>query len=104
MTQDGLNIQKIIGKQKGWNRKTNILSLSIIIKKNMNNHQKSNEAQENLNISDVSDSRKKLLLLVKGMDSNMEMFNITRGIDDVGYVVSNIQDIIHEIVKILDVK
>jgi hypothetical protein len=70
----------------------------------MNNHQKSNEAQENLNISDVSDNRKNLLLLVKGMDSNMEMFNKTRGIDDVGYVVSNIQDIIHEIVKILDVK
>ena len=31
MTQDGLNIQKIIGKQKGWKVKQYILSLSIII-------------------------------------------------------------------------
>jgi hypothetical protein len=63
-----------------------------------------NEHQENLNISDVSDSRKKLLDLVEAMDGNMEMFNKTGNIDDVGYVVSNIRDIIHEIVKILDVK
>ena len=60
--------------------------------------------QENLNISDVSDSIKKLLELVKGMDSNMEMFNKTGDVNDVGYVVSNIRDIIHEIVKIIDVK
>jgi hypothetical protein len=57
-----------------------------------------------LNISDVSDSRKKLIDLVKGMDLHMEMFNKTGNIDDVGYVVSNIRDIIHEIVKILDLK
>jgi hypothetical protein len=63
-----------------------------------------NESEENLNISDVSDSRKKLLELVKGMDSNMEMFNKTGDVNDVGYVVSNIRDIIHEIVKIIDVK
>jgi len=63
-----------------------------------------NESEENLNISDVSDSRKKLLELVKCMDSNMEMFNKTGDVNDVGYVVSDIRDIIHEIVKIIDVK
>jgi hypothetical protein len=72
--------------------------------KHLKSPQELNEASENLNISDVSDSRKKLLELVKGMDSNMEMFNITGDVNDVGYVVSNIRDIIHEIVKILDVK
>jgi hypothetical protein len=72
--------------------------------KHLKTQQQLNEAQENLNISDVSDSRKKLLELVKGMDSNMEMFNKTGDVNDVGYVVSNIRDIIHEIVKIIDVK
>jgi hypothetical protein len=72
--------------------------------KHLKTQKQLNEASENLNISDVSDSRKKLIDLVKGMDGNMEMFNKTGNIDDVGYVVSNIRDIIHEIVKILDLK
>ncbi len=72
--------------------------------KHLKTQKQLNEASENLNISDVSDSRKKLLELVKGMDSNMEMFNKTGDVNDVGYVVSNIRDIIHEIVKIIDVK
>jgi hypothetical protein len=72
--------------------------------KSSNNVKSFKEFNENLNISDVSDSRKKLLDLVEAMDGNMEMFNKTGNIDDVGYVVSNIRDIIHEIVKILDVK
>jgi hypothetical protein len=42
--------------------------------------------------------------LVDAMDSNMEMFSITNQIDELGYAVSNMRDIIHEIVKILDVK
>jgi len=47
MTQDGLNIQKIIGKQKGWKVKQYILSLSIIkIKKNMNRQELVNALKE----------------------------------------------------------
>jgi hypothetical protein len=47
---------------------------------------------------------KRVSELVDAMDSNMEMFSITNQIDELGYAVSNMRDIIHEIVKILDVK
>jgi hypothetical protein len=52
----------------------------------------------------LEEAGKRVSKLVDVMDANMEMFNKTGNIDDVGYVVSNIRDIIHEIVKILDVK
>ena len=52
----------------------------------------------------LEEAGKRVSELVDAMDSNMEMFSITNQIDELGYTVSNMRDIIHEIVKILDVK
>jgi hypothetical protein len=52
----------------------------------------------------LEETGKRVSELVDAMDSNMEMFSITNQIDELGYAVSNMRDIIHEIVKILDVK
>ena len=52
----------------------------------------------------LEEAGKRVSELVDAMDSNMEMFSITNQIDELGYAVSNMRDIIHEIVKILDVK
>jgi hypothetical protein len=71
------------------------------------NHPRTNYGQgyyEEPKQETLEEAGKRVSKLVDGMDANMEMFNKTGNIDDVGYVVSNIRDIIHEIVKILDVK
>jgi hypothetical protein len=64
----------------------------------------SNAVRQQRRQETLEETGKRVSELVDAMDSNMEMFSITNQIDELGYAVSNMRDIIHEIVKILDVK
>ena len=76
--------------------------MSNEMRKYIDNFKQKLTESENLNISDVSDSRKKIADLLNALDSNMKMLREDNSNDNIEYVLGSLHSIIHELVKTLE--